>query len=117
MRFLIDAQLPQRMKAWFEAAGCDVLHTSDLTSGNRSTDVQLNDVAESQERVIVTKDADFVDSHVLHKRPAKLLLVSTGNIDNNELESIVVPLVSDIVREFQAQSFLELGRQGLVIRG
>jgi predicted nuclease of predicted toxin-antitoxin system len=65
----------------------------------------------------VTKDADFVDSHLLRGRPAKLLLISTGNISNRDLEALLVPLIPDVVREFQAHSFLELGRAGVVIRG
>ncbi len=74
-------------------------------------------MADREQRVVVTKDADFVDAHVLRGRPAKLLLISTGNISNRDLEALVVPLIPDIVREFQTHSFLELGRAGLVIRG
>jgi predicted nuclease of predicted toxin-antitoxin system len=67
--------------------------------------------------VVVSKDADFVDGHVLRGRPAKLLLISTGNISNRELEALLVPLIPDIVREFQTHSFIELGRAGIVVRG
>jgi predicted nuclease of predicted toxin-antitoxin system len=117
MNFLMDAQLPQRMIAWLTAAGCSAVHTLDLPDGNRTTDEQINDVADREQRVVVTKDADFVDSHVLRGRPAKLLLISTGNISNRDLEALVVPLIPDIVREFQTHSFLELGPTGIVIRG
>ena len=77
----------------------------------------MKSLAEREQRVVVSKDADFVDSHLLQGRPAKLLLISTGNISNRDLEALVVPLLPDIVREFQAHSFLELGLGGLVIRG
>jgi predicted nuclease of predicted toxin-antitoxin system len=117
MNFLVDAQLPRRMTAWLTAAGCDARHTLDLPDGNRTTDEQINDVADLEQRVVVTKDADFVDSHVLRGRPAKLLLISTGNISNRDLEALMVPLIPDIVREFQTHSFLELGPAGIVIRG
>jgi hypothetical protein len=30
---------------------------------------------------------------------------------------LMVPLIPDIVREFQTHSFLELGQGGLVVRG
>ena len=53
---------------------------------------------------------------MLHGRPAKLPLVSTGNISNNELEKLMVPLIPSIVREFQVNSFVELGRTGIVVR-
>jgi predicted nuclease of predicted toxin-antitoxin system len=117
VNFLVDAQLPRRMAAWLAAAGCDAKHTLDLPDGNRTTDEQVNDVADREGRVVVTKDADFVDSHLLRGRPAKLLLVSTGNITNRELEALVVPLIPDLVREFGPQAFIELGRTGIVVRG
>jgi predicted nuclease of predicted toxin-antitoxin system len=117
MKFLVDAQLPRRMAAWLAAASCDAVHTLDLPDRNRTADAQINDVADREQRVVVSKDADFVDGHLLRGRPAKLLLISTGNISNRDLEALVVPLIPDIVREFQAHSFLELGAGGLVIRG
>jgi predicted nuclease of predicted toxin-antitoxin system len=105
------------MTTWLTAAGCDAIHTLDLTDGNRTTDEQINDIADREQRAVVTKDADFVDSHVLRGRPAKLLLISTGNISNRDLEALMVPLIPDIVREFQTCSFLELGPAGIVVRG
>lgn len=89
MRFIIDAQLPRRAVGWLRAAGCDAVHTLDLPDGNRTSDVGIIDLAARDERVLITKDADFVDSHTLHGRPAKLLLVSTGNISNGELEKLI----------------------------
>ncbi|HEX8200461.1 MAG TPA: DUF5615 family PIN-like protein [Isosphaeraceae bacterium] len=117
MNVLIDAQLPRRVAAWFAAAGCDAVHTLDLPDGNRTTDEQVNDVADREQRVVITKDADFVDTHVLRGRPAKLLLISTGNISNRDLEALMVPLMPAIVREFGLHSFLELGRSGITVRG
>lgn len=116
MNFLVDAQLPRRMIAWLATAGCDAIHTLDLLYGNRTTDEQINVVADQEQRVVISKDADFVDGHLLRGRPAKLLLVSTGNISNRDLEALVVPLIPDIVREFQTYSFLELGPTGIVVR-
>lgn len=67
--------------------------------------------------MVVTKDADFVDSHLLRGRPAKLLLLSTGNTSNQGLESLMAHLIPDIIQEFGTHSFLELGRSGIIIRG
>ena len=116
MNVLRDAQLPRRMAAWLAAAGCDAVHTLDLPDGNRTTDEQLNDVADREQRVVITKDADFVDTHVLHGHLAKLLLVSSGNISNQDLEALMVPLIPALVREFVSHSFLELGRSGITVR-
>jgi predicted nuclease of predicted toxin-antitoxin system len=117
VNFLVDAQLPRRMTTWLVAAGCDAVHTLDLPNGNRTTDQEILDTADQQQRVVITKDADFVDSHLLRSQPAKLLLISTGNISNRDLEQLITPLIPDIIREFQTNSFLELDRSGLTVRG
>jgi predicted nuclease of predicted toxin-antitoxin system len=36
-----------------------VIHTLDLPGGNRATDQDILDVADRDQRVVVTKDADF----------------------------------------------------------
>jgi predicted nuclease of predicted toxin-antitoxin system len=104
------------MTAWLAAAGCNAIHTLDLPNANRTTDEQINDVADREQRVVVTKDAEFVDAHILRGRPAKLLLISTGNISNRDLEALVVPLIPDIVREFGSHCFLELSQAGIIVR-
>ena len=79
------------MVDWFVSAGCDAVHTLDLPRGNRTSDDELTTLADTEGRVVITKDADFVDSHTLQGRPAKLLLISTGNISNATLESLLRP--------------------------
>ncbi len=116
MNFLVDAQLPRKMTAWLVAAGCDAMHTLELPEGNRTADERINDVADREDRVVVSKDADFVDTHLLRGRPPKLLLISTGNISNRDLEGLVVPLIPEIVHEFQTHSFLEVGQSGVIVR-
>lgn len=105
------------MTDWLTSAGCDGVHTLALPDGNRTTDEQVNEVADREGRVVVSKDADFVDSHILRGSPAKLLLISTGNISNRELEALMVPLIPDIVRELGLHSFLELDRFGIIVHG
>ena len=117
MRFLIDAQLPRRMADWLKRAGHDAVHTLDLPDGNRTTDAGIAAFAEYEDRVVVTKDADFVDRHLLNGRPGKLLLVSTGNISNAGLKRPFLPLVADVAVELQSSSFLELNQAGIIVRG
>ncbi len=66
-------------------AESEAVHTLDLPDANRTTDEQIIDLADLEGRVVVSKDADFVDSHILRSRPAKLLLISTGNLRNRDL--------------------------------
>ena len=83
MKFLIDAQLPARLAAFLASAGHDTLHTNELPDGNRSTDSQIARRADADERVVVTKDQDFREAHLLTGCPRQLLVVATGNITND----------------------------------
>ncbi len=95
-------------------AGHDALHTLDLPGGNRTTDEEINDLSIRDRRVVITKDADFVDSFLLARRPHKLLLVSTGNIANAGLEALFVAQMPKIVEAFESYSYIELTRAALI---
>ena len=58
------------------------MHTSELPDGNRMPDRQIAEFANGEGRVVVTKDRDFRDSHLLVSSPRQLLVVATGNITN-----------------------------------
>ncbi|QKT08871.1 DUF5615 family PIN-like protein [Gordonia sp. X0973] len=65
MKFLVDAQLPAKLAAVLCESGHDAVHTGSLAAGNRTTDSVICDEADSAGRVVVTKDRDFRDSHLL----------------------------------------------------
>jgi predicted nuclease of predicted toxin-antitoxin system len=72
VKFLIDAQLPLRLSNHLAGTGHDSIHTSALPEGNRTNDRQLATIADSGNRVLVTKDRDFRDSHLLLNVPRRL---------------------------------------------
>jgi predicted nuclease of predicted toxin-antitoxin system len=115
MNVLLDAHLPRRLVVLFRAAGHDAIHTLDLPDGNATSDAEILAVAEREQRVVMTKDADFVDSSLLHGRPAKLLLITTGNIDNATLEHLLVQALPAIAAGFAQHTYLELSRTALII--
>lgn len=85
MKFLVDAQLPARLARYLVDAGHDVVHTSELPEGNRTTDAAISAIADREGRVVVTKDRDFRDGYLLFGSPRRLLVVATGNITNTAL--------------------------------
>ena len=115
MKFLVDAQLPRRIAMRLEELGHDAVHTLDLPAANRTPDVEIIATAEIEKRIVVTKDADFVHSFILYRRPPKLLLISTGNISNAQLEALLLPAIPAIVDAFASASFIELSRTSLII--
>jgi len=64
---------------------------------------------------VITKDSDFVDSFTLHRKPYKLLLISTGNIKNADLETLLLKNIDDIVGGFEAHDYIEMSRTVLII--
>src|SRR4051812_4774848 len=105
MNFVVDAQLPRRISVWLREHGHGAIHTLDLPEANRTTDEAIVELSLLESRVVITKDADFVDTHILHHRPEKLLLVSTGNISNRELESILKLNIPVIVAALETTDF------------
>jgi predicted nuclease of predicted toxin-antitoxin system len=114
MKFLVDAHLPRRLARQLRDAGHDALHTLDLPHGNRTSDAEINAISAAEQRVVVTKDSDFVDSFVLHHRPWKLLLISTGNISNHELEQLVAANLPAIASGFVSSDYIELSRTNVI---
>ena len=66
-------------------------------------------------KTLVPKDSDFVTSFHLKRSPPKLLLVSTGNIDNETLIHLFIANIIHIERAFAENYFVELSRTVLTL--
>ncbi|MEP7274590.1 MAG: DUF5615 family PIN-like protein [Acidobacteriota bacterium] len=62
----------------------------------------------------MTKDSDFVDTLLLSQTPWKLLLVSTGNISNAELEAMLMANLRSITDGFASFVFIEVSRANVI---
>ena len=114
MKFLVDAQLPQRLARWLRSEGHEVIHTHELPEGNRTGDTAINELSVREQRVVIIKDEDFVDTFLLRQQPYKLLLVATGNISNRELEQLFQNNLEDVVKLFETYDFVEIDRTALI---
>jgi predicted nuclease of predicted toxin-antitoxin system len=115
MKFLVDAHLPRRLVYQLRDAGHDAIHTRDLRLQNRTPDAAINQISIADERIVVTKDADFVNSHLVKGEPYKLLLVSTGNIKNNDMLRLFQQNLDQIVEAFGTHTYIELDRNHMTI--
>ena len=79
------------------------------------TQPQVARAADSSDRVVVTKDSDFRDGHLLAGRPRRLLVVGTGNITNNALLALFDASLVDIVEAFEEADFIELQTDSLIV--
>jgi predicted nuclease of predicted toxin-antitoxin system len=114
MKFLVDAQLPRNLAWWLAEAGHDALHTLDLPRKNRTTDAEVVERAVQDGRVVVSKDSDFVASYLLTGVP-RLLLISTGNIPDIDLEQSLRSSMATIEVAFTENNLVEITREAMVI--
>ena len=115
MKLLIDAQLPPRLADFLRAHGHDVLHTTELPSGNRSTDQEVGALADREGRIVVSKDADFRIGHLVNGSPERVLVVAVGNISNSDLLELIEAVLPTIEEAFEVADLVELRRDRLII--
>ncbi len=115
MKFIVDAQLPVRLARFLGSAGYDTIHTKDLPDKNATSDTEINAVSIRDERIVITKDSDFLNSFLTIKEPYKLLLVTTGNINNLELEELFAANLQSLVELFNSHDYIEMTRDSIIV--
>ncbi len=115
MKFLVDAQLPYQLSNAIQKAGFDTIHTDELPNMERTSDDEIRQLSIQQNRIVITKDSDFIHSHLLLKIPPQILYISTGNISNKDLAILFQANFQAIVKYFETYNFIELAHIGLVL--
>ncbi len=115
MKYLIDAQLPKRLSVALRDIGYDSIHTLDLPEQNRTKDRYINAISLKEQRVVISKDSDFIDSILISGKPYKLLYVSTGNISNSKLLKLFLDNIQEIDQSLEAHRLVELTSETLII--
>ena len=64
---------------------------------------------------MITKDRDFEISHLLQRTPKRLLLVTTGNISNNDLLNLSSSNIEAIAEALGDNDYVELSSSVVVI--
>lgn len=115
MKFIVDAQLPRRLAGLLTTANREAIHTLDLPRRTRTPDDELLEICARENRVLISKGLEFANSFLIRGHPSRLLLISTGNIENKELESLFRTHLSTITEAFDSCAFVELDRSGIII--
>lgn len=116
MKFLVDAQLPRILAVRLSERGHAAQHTLDLADGNRTPDGCVADIADEYGAVVISKDLDFLNSHLLIGSPVKLLIVTTGNISNRKLLALFEVHLDLIINALSQSDLVELSQHGLILR-
>ncbi|WP_350340034.1 DUF5615 family PIN-like protein [Paraflavitalea speifideaquila] len=65
----------------------DVVHSSELSEGNLTSDKTINTISITEQRTVITKDTDFYYSYLAKKEPFKLVLVKLGNMRLQDIKN------------------------------
>ena len=115
MKFLVDAQLPVRLSHLLKSMGHDAIHIKELALKNATPDTEINTLSIREQRIVITKDSDFWDSFYVSQEPYKLLLITTGNISNKDLESLFVNNLEQLVNLLENNSLVEMSRDTVIV--
>lgn len=108
MKFIVDTQLPPLLKDWLISKGFDTIHTIDCNQGVFIEDAEIRSIATSENRIVITKDKDFLNHYLVKGSPPKVLLLELGNVKNNTLLNFFRNNFSTIVEKFNAGADLVL---------
>lgn len=85
IKFIVDTQLPPGLSDYWRAQNHNAKHTTNFPSGHLLKDAEIIRIAIDEERVIITKDRDFLDYYLLKEPPPRVLLLQFGNMGNPAL--------------------------------
>ena len=114
MKFIVDAQLPLKLAVALTAAGHDAVHTLSLPDKNRCSDTFITRLADSEGRIVISKDADFVTSHIVNETPRRLLQISTGNLRNSALLPLILGNLDRIEAAFESVAYVEISARSMI---
>ncbi len=114
MKFIVDSQLPFALAKYIQEKGFDVLHTSALPNKEYTTDNEIREISVREDRIVISKDSDFLDSFYIKGIPPKLLLVATGNINNKELLNLFDLNIGKIIELFINYSLVEINNNEII---
>jgi predicted nuclease of predicted toxin-antitoxin system len=116
VKFLIDAQIPRSAADVLKEHGHDAVHTLDLPLQNKTPDADISVCCMEQDRILITKDKDFLNSHIIKNEPAKLVLIKTGNIQNKLLIELLTTHIFLICQLLEQHSLIEIHKHEIVVR-
>lgn len=85
--------------------------------GNKTPDTVIATRSLSENRIVITKDTDFMKMHMIKKIPERILFIATGNLRNSQLVALLEQNFERIVELFvNGNSIIEMNNETIIIR-
>ena len=117
MKFLVDAQLPKSLSDFLNQQGFDSLHTLELPDKNKTKDNKIIKIAKQENRIVISKDIDFLESFLIKSEPAKLIMIKTGNITNKQLIHIFEDNFKVLIEIISRSNLIEISKTDIAEHG
>jgi predicted nuclease of predicted toxin-antitoxin system len=115
LRFIVDTQLFPVLTSYLRRKGYDATHTTNYPQAQYLADQQIRQIALAEDRIIITKDDEFLDYYWAKGAPPKLFKVAIGNIRNNDLIDLFEFNLQTINKLFEDNAqVVVFGRNSLV---
>jgi predicted nuclease of predicted toxin-antitoxin system len=85
MKFLCDVYISYRVIDFLKGRGFESIHVNSFSKKWETPDSEICRYCDENNFILITKDSDFRDTHLLKKSPAKLIKINLGNTSNNDL--------------------------------
>ncbi len=79
-----------------------------MPNRERTSDSEIINISELEDRIIITKDKDFLDSFLLFNKPKKLVLITSGNIKNKDFFLLFKNNFNIVIELLPKHSLIEL---------
>lgn len=100
MKFLVDVQLPRKLAFWLQDRGYDTIHTLGHNLG-QVDDRTLWEMADKENRIMISKDEDFFILAMRPKDRGSLLWLRMGNCRTTDLITKLDQHWSEIQKAFK----------------
>ena len=115
LKFLVDTQLPPVLATYLKRKGIDAIHTTFFPEGHLLQDVEIRKIAINDNRIIITKDDDFLDSYLIRGSDPKVLLIQIGNVKNNDLIDLFENHLETLIHSFETGASLLLFKRNSIV--
>lgn len=86
-----------------------------MSKKNATPDSEIIQITGKENRIIISKDSDFFDNYILDGSPKKLLIVSTGNINNQWLIRLYEKNLEVLRLLFEEHSVIEINEEEIQV--
>ena len=115
MRFICDVHISYKVQSFLSSQGHDAYHVNELPEKWNTNDNDICRFADSEECIVITKDADFLDFYYIRQSPKRLIKINLGNISTAELIRLLSEVLSLLPKLVNRKRFLvEVDKDGTI---